>query len=97
MAIRERLRSLLRVHARPAAVAAPSVVAAPVAANEHVATGLATPGTALLLDLDEVGPGGLRDVRAPHVVVTAADAWRAAAAAEILTARGQPADWWERT
>lgn len=97
MAIRDRLRSLLRVHARPAAVA-PSPAPAPhVARHEHVPTGLVAPGSALLLDLDEVGTGGLRDVRAPHVVVTASETWRAAAAAEVLTARGQPADWWERT
>ncbi len=96
MAIRDRLRSLLRVHARPAPVA-PRLAEAPAPRpQQHVATGLTDPGTALVLDLDEVGGGGLQDVRAPHVVVSARDAWRAAAAAEVLTARGQPADWWER-
>jgi hypothetical protein len=47
------------------------------------------------VDLDEVGLIGIVDVKAPYVVVTAAEAWRAAAAAELLQAHGQNADWEE--
>ncbi len=61
----------------------------------RMARAVADPGTALVLDLAEVGMIGLSDVRAPHVVVTAPEPWRAAAAAELLQARGQSADWWE--
>lgn len=93
MALRDRLRSLLRTPRAPAPLrqAAPPAAPAPV----RVPAPVADPGAALLIDLDEVGWAGLADVKAPYVVVSAREPWRAAAAAERLQALGQAADWVE--
>ncbi len=95
MAIRERLRSLLRVHPRvePTPFKPARTAPTPEPPRARVPVGVTNPGPALRVDLDEVGLVGLVDVKAPYVVVTATEAWRAAAAAELLQARGQSADW----
>ncbi len=97
MALRDRLRSAIRTLRAPAPrapiVLAPAVTPSSVVAQ--VPRGLADTGTALLIDLDEVGLAAVSDVRAPHVVVVSREPWRAAAAAERLHALGQDADWLE--
>lgn len=97
MAIRERLRSLLRVHSRVEPVSVKPVRPTPTlpVARMRAPAAVTDPGPALRVDLDEVGLIGIVDVKAPYVVVTATDAWRAAAAAELLQAHGQNADWEE--
>jgi hypothetical protein len=98
MAIRERLRSLLRVHPRVEREPPKPLRAAPAPepTRARVPAAVTQPGPALRVDLDEVGLIGIVDVKAPYVVVAATEAWRAAAAAELLQARGQSADWEER-
>lgn len=89
MAIRERLKHLLRVHPSPAPrppIRAAAPAPAPVVAD----------GPELRLDLDAVGWSGVAGFHGARVVVTAAESWQAAAAAELLGARGVHARWEDR-
>ncbi len=102
MALRDRLRDLLRVVPRPGRVERPARDRAPepAAPARPVAAilaprGVENPGNAVIVDLDEVGLGALSGMAVPYVVVTATEPWRAAVGAERLAALGVRADWLE--
>lgn len=85
MAIRDRLKSLLRV---PPAPPSPARVPPP-APRAPSAAGPSTPG--VRVDLDAAGWAALPSTG--RVVVRSASGWEAAAAAELLAARGVDAAW----